>query len=96
MANDTDTDEQLATIPTLIIEYVNLKTIEYPIEVVYNAFDSGVTMIKNKVLSSSIVYVDVALNISTVEISDLYYLSLFDKMLTRTGACNMTYNEFTA
>jgi len=91
-----NTDEQIATIPTLTIEDVNPKTVEYPIEVVDDAFGSGVTMIKNEVSSSSgIVYVDFGLDVSTVEFSDLHYLSLLEEMLTRTGAGNITYDELT-
>ena len=82
-----DSASDIATIPSLTISDLETKSKEYPIEVLPNYKDSGVTVVKHELSSTSgIVYADVGFDISNVDFEDITLLPLFTRIMMETGA----------
>ena len=82
-----DSPEDRATIPALKLEDLKRETTEYPIEVVENHKDTGVTFVKHELGSTSgIAYVNLAVDLSGVDVEDIALLPLFTRIMKETGA----------
>jgi len=82
-----DTPEDIATIPSLVLEDLTREQAEYPIEVEENANGSGITVVKHELGSTSgIAYVDVGLDLSAIPLSEVPLLSLFTRLTKEAGA----------
>lgn len=82
-----DTPEARATIPSLELGDLKREETEYPIEVTENENDSGVTVIRHELGSTSgIAYVNFGIDLSALSLDDVPLLPLFGRMLKETGA----------
>lgn len=82
-----DSPEARATIPRLTLEDIKREAAEYPIEVIPNAEESGVTLVRHELGSTSgIAYVNLAVDLSQISLDDATLLSLFSKMMMENGA----------
>lgn len=82
-----DTPEERATIPSLELNDLKRETDEYPIAVSENENDSGVTVIRHEMGSTSgIAYVNFGIDLSVLPLEDVPLLPLFGRMLKETGA----------
>jgi len=89
--NTDDTPEVIATIPMLTLADVDRKATEYPIEVVDNAFQSGVTLITHEVESSSgIAYADFGWDISNIAYDDIPLIFLLGQLMKEAGTTKLT------
>ena len=76
-----------ATIPSLELEDLKREVTEYPIEVVENIADSGVTYVKHEMGSTSgIAYATLAVDVSGIPLEDVPLLPLFTRIMMETGA----------
>lgn len=81
-----DSPESIATIPTLTLEDLNPLIQTYPIEVIPNARDSGVTLVTHELgLTSDIVYVNLGVDVGGVGFDKLPVLVLMSRMLLQNG-----------
>jgi len=82
-----DTPESLATIPKLSLADLKREVTEYPIDVTENENDSGVTVVRHEMVSTSgIAYVDFGVDVSGVSLEDTTLLPIFTRILLETGA----------
>jgi presequence protease len=82
-----DPPEARATIPSLELSDLKRETTEYPIEVSKNENDSGVTVVRHEMGSTSgIAYVNLAVDISRLSLDDIALLPLFTQLMTEAGA----------
>jgi Zn-dependent M16 (insulinase) family peptidase len=82
-----DTPEARATIPSLGLEDLKRETTEYPISVSANEKDSGITVIRHELGSTSgIAYVNLAVDLSALPLDDVGLVPLFTQIMTETGA----------
>lgn len=82
-----DAPEDRATIPGLELSDLKREVTEYPIEVTENESNSGVSVIRHELQSTSgIAYVKFAVDISRVDYDDLVLLPIFTRIMTETGA----------
>jgi Zn-dependent M16 (insulinase) family peptidase len=82
-----DSPEERATIPALKLEDLKREVTEYPIDVTENASDSGVTVVKHELGSTSgIAYINFGVDISSLQVEDIELLPLFMRVMMETGA----------
>jgi len=82
-----DAPEDRATIPSLELSDLKREVTEYPNEVTEDENDSGVTVIRHEMASTSgIAYVSLAVDTSGVAYEDITLLPLFTRIMTATGA----------
>ena len=82
-----DSPEDRATIPSLELKDLKREVTEYPIAVSENENDSGVTVVRHQLGSTSgIAYVNLGVDLSGLSVDDIALLPLFKRMLTETGA----------
>lgn len=86
-----DAPEDRATIPSLELADLKREVTEYPLEVSENENDSGVTVLRSEMASTSgIAYVKFAVDVSGVDYDDLELLSVFTRIMTETGAGDLS------
>jgi len=91
LQNMTDPPEVVATIPTLRIQDLNSRNVEYPIEAKLNAYNSGATMLKTFVATSNgIGYIDFGIDISEIAYNDIELLPLFIRLIKETGTKDLS------
>lgn len=82
-----DPPEARATIPSLDLADLERKQTEYPIEVTENEADSGITVVRHELGSTSgIVYANLAVDVSGISLEDAALLPLFTRIMKETGA----------
>jgi len=82
-----DSPEAKATIPSLQLDDLERKVTEYPIEINENENDTGVTVVRHELSSTSgIVYASFGVDLSGLPLDEVVLLPLFTRMLTETGA----------
>ena len=82
-----DSLEARATIPSLHLGDLKREATEYPIAVTENENDSGVTVVRHELGSTSgIAYVNFGVDVSGLHLDDAPLLPLFTKMMMETGA----------
>mmetsp|Transcript_1976 Transcript_1976/g.2768 ORF Transcript_1976/g.2768 Transcript_1976/m.2768 type:complete len:1084 (-) Transcript_1976:233-3484(-) len=81
-----DTPEERATIPSLSLPDLKREVTEYPIDVSEDENESGVTVVRHELLSTSgIAYAGLLVDLSMVALEDVPLLQLFTRMMTQTG-----------
>jgi len=81
-----DSAEARATIPKLGLDDLKREVTEYPIQVNKNEENSGITLIRHELASTSgIAYVNFAVDISDIPIEDVVLLPLFTRLLEEAG-----------
>lgn len=86
-----DPPETVAAIPSLSLDDLDKNEVEFPINIVENAFGADVTLVSHIVPSSSgIAYVDMGFDISNIQYEDLPLLPFLQRMMLETGTRNMT------
>lgn len=82
-----DTPEARASIPSLKLSDLKREATEYPIAVSENEKDSGITVVRHELGSTSgIAYVNLAVDLSQLSVEDVPLLPLFTKVMMETGA----------
>lgn len=82
-----DTAEARSTIPSLQLSDLKRETTEYPIAVSENENDSGVTVVRHELGSTSgIAYVKFAVDLSDLSLDEVPLLPLLSRMIMETGA----------
>lgn len=82
-----DTPEERATVPSLEIEDLKREVTEYPIAVTEDENNSGVTVLRHELGSTSgIAYGILGADISRLSVDDIPLLPLFTRMMMETGA----------
>lgn len=82
-----DSPEDRATIPTLELGDLKREATEYPIEVTKNEADSGVTVLRHELASTSgIAYAVLGVDLSSLPVEDIALLSIFTRMMKENGA----------
>eukprot|EP00522_Entomoneis_paludosa_P011191 CAMPEP_0172443904 /NCGR_PEP_ID=MMETSP1065-20121228/4089_1 /TAXON_ID=265537 /ORGANISM="Amphiprora paludosa, Strain CCMP125" /LENGTH=1108 /DNA_ID=CAMNT_0013194295 /DNA_START=114 /DNA_END=3440 /DNA_ORIENTATION=+ len=82
-----DSPEARATIPSLKLSDLKRESAEYPIAISENENDSGVTVVRHELGSTSgIAYMSLSVDLSALPFEDVSLLPLFRRMLTETGA----------
>ena len=82
-----DSPEDKATIPRLELEDLKREVTEYPIAVTENENNSGITVIRHELTSTSgIAYVNFGVDLSGVPFDDVPLLSLFGRLVKEAGA----------
>jgi len=91
-----DSPEARATIPSLQLSDLKREVTEYPIDVTTNENNSGVTVIRHELGSTSgIAYVSLLVDLSMIPLNDLPVLQLMTRMLTKTGTSQYDPVELT-
>jgi Zn-dependent M16 (insulinase) family peptidase len=86
-----DAPEDRATIPSLELADLKREVTEFPIEVSENESESGVTVVRHELASTSgIAYVNFAVDTSGVDYNDIALLPIFTRIMTETGAGEYT------
>jgi Zn-dependent M16 (insulinase) family peptidase len=82
-----DPPEAKATIPSLELEDLKREVTEYPMAVTENEKNTGVTVIRHELTSTSgIAYVNFGVDLSVLSLEDLALLPLFGRILKEAGA----------
>jgi len=82
-----DSPEDRATIPALELADLKREVTEYPIAVSENENDSGVTVVRHELGSTSgIAYVNLGIDLSGLDVEDIALLPLFTRVMMETGA----------
>jgi Zn-dependent M16 (insulinase) family peptidase len=82
-----DSPEDRATIPGLELQDLKREVTEYPIAVTENEGDSGITVLRHELGSTSgIAYVNLGVDLSSLAVDDIALLPLFTRVLKETGA----------
>jgi len=82
-----DSAEARATIPSLELSDLKRESTEYPIAVTENENESGVTVVRHELGSTSgIAYVNFGVDLSNLPLDDAPLLPLFTKVMMETGA----------
>jgi Zn-dependent M16 (insulinase) family peptidase len=82
-----DSPADMATIPKLALADLKREVTEYPIEILENEADSGVTVVRHELASTSgIAYVDFGVDLSILDLSEVPLIPLFSKLLKEAGA----------
>ena len=82
-----DSPEDVATIPKLTLGDLKREVTEYPIDISENEANSGVTVVRHELASTSgIAYVDFGVDLSSLDLSEVPLISLFSKLLKQAGA----------
>ena len=86
-----DSAEARATIPRLEISDLKRESTEYPIDVNENENDSGVTVVRHELVSTSgIAYVNFGVDISSLSLDDVSLLPLFTRLMKENGAGDLS------
>jgi len=86
-----DSAEDRATIPSLELNDLKKEVTEYPIEVTENENESGITVLRHELTSTSgILYADFAVDLSALSFQDLPLLSLFTRLMKENGAGDLS------
>lgn len=86
-----DTPEERATIPSLALEDIKKEVTEYPIEVSENENESGVTVVRHEMVSTSgIAYADFGVDLSGISLEDAPLLSIFTRLMMENGAGDLS------
>jgi presequence protease len=82
-----DSPEDRATIPKLELADLKREATEYPIEVTKNENNSGVTVLRHELGSTSgIAYIVLGLDLSSLPVEDIALLPLLTRVMMETGA----------
>ncbi|KAL3816824.1 hypothetical protein ACHAXA_008687 [Cyclostephanos tholiformis] len=82
-----DSPEARATIPSLDLTDLKREVTEYPIRVTENESNSGVTVVRHELGSTSgIAYATLAVDVSGIPLEDVPILPLFTRIMMETGA----------
>jgi Zn-dependent M16 (insulinase) family peptidase len=82
-----DTPEARATIPSLELSDLKREATEFPIAVTENENESGITVVRHELGSTSgIAYVNFGVDLSTLPLDDVSLLPLFTQVMMETGA----------
>ena len=82
-----DSIEARATIPSLELSDLKREQTEYPIAISENENNSGVTVIRHELGSTSgIAYINFAVDLSPLSLDDISLLPLFTRVMLETGA----------
>eukprot|EP00970_Alexandrium_tamarense_P005675 scaffold932_cov207-Alexandrium_tamarense.AAC.27 len=82
-----DAPEARATIPSLELSDLKREVTEYPIDVTENEADTGITVVRHELGSTSgIAYAKLAVDVSGLSLDDVALLPLFTRMMLETGA----------
>jgi hypothetical protein len=82
-----DSPEDRATIPALELGDLKREVTEYPIAVSEDENNSGVTVVRHELGSTSgIAYVNLGVDLSSLNVEDISLLPLFARVLMETGA----------
>jgi Zn-dependent M16 (insulinase) family peptidase len=82
-----DTPEDRATIPKLTLADLKRETTEYPIEITKNENDSGITVLRHELGSTSgIAYAVLGVDLSSLPVEDIPLLPLLTRVMMETGA----------
>lgn len=82
-----DSPEARASIPSLELADLKREETEYPIEVTKNENDSGVTVVRHELGSTSgIAYATLAVDLSSLPLDDVPLLPLLTRIMMETGA----------
>lgn len=82
-----DSPEDRDTIPSLELEDIKREVTEYPIEVTENELDTGVTVLRHELGSTSgIVYGVLGVDLSGLPVDDISLLPLLTRVMKETGA----------
>jgi presequence protease len=82
-----DSIEDRATIPSLQLSDLRREATEYPIAVTENENNSGVTVVRHELGSTSgIAYVNLGVDLSRLPLDDAPLMPLFTKLMMETGA----------
>jgi len=82
-----DSPEDRATIPALELGDLKREVAEYPIEVTKDENETGVTVIRHELGSTSgIAYVNLGVDLSLLSVEDIPLLPLMTRMMMETGA----------
>jgi hypothetical protein len=82
-----DSPEDRATIPKLELGDLKREATEYPIEVVENEGNSGITVLRHELGSTSgIAYAVLGVDLSNLSVDDIALLPLFTRVMMETGA----------
>ena len=82
-----DSQEARATIPQLELSDLTKEVVEYPIAISKNEKDTGVTVLRHELSSTSgIAYVGFGVDISALSLDDLSLLPVFTRLMTEGGA----------
>lgn len=82
-----DSEEAKKSIPRLSLQDIDPKISELPINIVPN--DLGITVLEHDVPSSGILYMDMAMDYSSISKEDLPLLPLFSRMLLESGTSTL-------
>jgi len=82
-----DSPEARATIPSLDLSDLKREVTEYPIEVTENESNTGVTVVRHELGSTSgIAYANLAVDLSGISLEDVPLLPLLTRIMMETGA----------
>ena len=82
-----DSPEDRATIPALELGDLKREVAEYPIEETKNENDSGITVLRHELGSTSgIAYTNLAIDLSSLSVEDIPLLPLMTRLMMETGA----------
>jgi len=82
-----DPPEARATIPSLELSDLKREAAEFPIEVTENEAGTGIAVARHELASTSgIAYVNLAVDLSTLQLEDVALIPLLTKIMTQTGA----------
>jgi Zn-dependent M16 (insulinase) family peptidase len=82
-----DSPEARATIPSLELSDLKREVTEYPIKVSENEFDTGITVVRHELGSTSgIAYANLAVDVSGIALEDVPLLPLLTRIMMETGA----------
>jgi len=82
-----DSPDARATIPSLDLSDLKKEVTEYPIDVTDNESNTGVTVVRHELGSTSgIAYANLAVDVSGLSLDDVALLPLFTRIMMETGA----------
>jgi len=84
--NTEDPPEVIDTVPMLSIEDIDRNGVEYPVEIIEDAYDTGATLVSQSVDGSpGIIYIDLGVDISTISYADIGLLPFVTTILTESN-----------
>ena len=86
-----DSPEAKATIPKLTLQDIERENKEYPINILPATSNFPATILTHPLTSSGILYVDLLLDYSQIDIEDIPYIPIFTRLMMETDT--KTYNE---
>jgi len=87
LQSSEDSPEDRATIPSLQLGDLKREVTEYPLEETKNENDSGITVLRHELGSTSgIIYAVLGIDLSSLSVQDISLLPLMTRMMMETGA----------